>query len=42
MIHINDEIYMDLKLNETNVDDFDLYQEVILTEEDMQLTTWEV
>jgi len=41
MIYINDEIYMDLKLNETNVDDFDLYQEVILTD-DMQLTTWEV
>ena len=37
MIYIDDEIYMDLKLNETNVDDFDLYQEVILTD-DMQLT----
>ena len=37
MIYINDEIYMDLKLNETNVDDFDLYQEVVLTDDDMQL-----
>jgi len=38
MIYINDEIYMDLKLNETNVDDFDLYQEVTLTDDDIQLT----
>ena len=28
MIHIDDEIYMDLKFDETNVDDFDLYEEV--------------
>ena len=28
MIYIDDEIYMDLKLDATNVDDFDLYEEV--------------
>ena len=39
MTYIDEEIYMDLKFDEVNTDDFDLYQEVNLTEEDMQLTT---
>ena len=39
MTYIDEEIYMDLKFDEVNTDDFCLLQEVNLTEEDMQLTT---
>jgi len=39
MTYIDEEIYMDLKFDEVNTDDFCLCQEVNLTEEDMQLTT---
>ena len=38
MTYTDEEIYMDLKLEEVNTDDFCLLQEVTLTEDDMQLT----
>ena len=38
MTHTDEEIYIDLKLEEVNTDDFCLLQEVILTDDDMQLT----
>ena len=41
MTYIDDEIYMDIRFEEVNTDDFCLCQEVVLTD-DMQLTTWEV
>ena len=37
MTHTDEEIYIDLKLEEVNTDDFCLLQEVTLTDDDMQL-----
>ena len=38
MTYIDEEIYMDLKFDEVNTDDFCLCQEVTLTDDDIQLT----